>query len=108
MYPDDPEVELITVMDKKASLLTPEQQSVLWHDGYVIKKAQAVDWDESTNAIKVVEKKDLSTLKRRESSQNSTRMRKTLPGSLAQVVRAVWASSGGKMPEMKVSMGSLT
>lgn len=61
MYPDDPEVELITVMDKRASLLTPEQQSVLWHDGYVIKKAQAVDWDESTSAIKVVEKKDLST-----------------------------------------------
>lgn len=60
-YPEDPEIELITIMDKRAAQLTEEQQSVLWHDGYVIKKAQAVDWDESTNAIKVIEKKDLST-----------------------------------------------
>lgn len=60
-YPEDPEVELITIMDKRAAQLTEEQQKVLWRDGYVIKKAQSVDWDTPEAPVKVTEKKDLST-----------------------------------------------
>ena len=48
-------------MDKRASLLTDEQKQTLWHDGYVIKKAELVDWDSKDSGIKVIEKKDVST-----------------------------------------------
>lgn len=48
-------------MDKRASLLTDEQKQTLWHDGYVIKKAELVDWDSKDSGVKVIEKKDVST-----------------------------------------------
>ena len=60
-WPDAPETELITVMDKRASALTDDQKKVLWQDGFIIKRAEKVDWGPADSAIKVTEKKDLSS-----------------------------------------------
>lgn len=47
-------------MDKRASLLTEEEQQTLWKDGYVIKRAAEVDWDSDKSPVKVTEKKDIT------------------------------------------------
>lgn len=59
LYPEAPEPELITMFDKKASQLTDEQKAVLWRDGYVIKKAELVDWDQKDSTTKVIQKKNI-------------------------------------------------
>lgn len=48
-------------MDKRASALTDDQKKVLWQDGFIIKRAEKVDWGPADSAIKVTEKKDLSS-----------------------------------------------
>ena len=60
MYPDEAEVQIISVLDKKASLLSPYQKQRLFRDGFVVKKAAKVDWGPAENQVKVVKSTNIS------------------------------------------------
>lgn len=51
---------IISVMDKEASLVEQSLKQTLYRDGYIIKSAQLMDWGPAENAIKVIQKKDIS------------------------------------------------
>ena len=62
IFPEQRKAQVITVLDKKAMLLSKEQQQELWRDGWLIKKAEKMDWQEAPDkAVKVIRDSNINT-----------------------------------------------
>lgn len=59
-FPDRAPVQIIEVMDKKASLLSQEEKKNLYRDGFVVKQDNRVDWGPADNAIQAIEVKAIN------------------------------------------------
>ena len=100
-FPDEPELELISLFDKKAAELTEEQKSILYQDGYVFKKASKVDWGEAENDIKVVNHRDISHAFC--APQKSCKCSALLPDGSLKEVKVVFVKNAG--PNMRFQCG---
>ena len=61
MFQDVEKPKLITVMSKEASLLSDAEKQELWKDGWLIKNAQVMDWQEAPDkAVKVTRETNVS------------------------------------------------
>ena len=62
IFPEERKAQFITVMDKRAMLLSKEEQQELWRDGWLIKKAEKMDWQEAPDkAVKVIREPNINT-----------------------------------------------
>lgn len=61
MFQDVQKPRLVTVMSKEASLLSDAEKQELWKDGWLIKNAQVMDWQEAPDkAVKVTRETNVS------------------------------------------------
>ena len=61
MFQDVEKPRLVTVMSKEASLLSDIEKQQLWRDGWLIKNAQVMDWQEAPDkAVKVTRETNVS------------------------------------------------
>lgn len=61
MFQDVEKPKLVTVMSKEASLLSDAEKQELWKDGWLIKNAQVMDWQEAPDkAVKVTRQTNVS------------------------------------------------
>lgn len=59
-YPEDKPIEIVSVLDKQAALLTEQQKKNLYADGFVIKQDNKVDWGPAQNDIKAFQYTNLT------------------------------------------------
>lgn len=67
-FPEEEQITTIGIFDKEASFLTPGLKQILMRDGFLVKKAQKIDWGPADSQIKATKYTNMNSSFREPSS----------------------------------------